>query len=55
MSDIDGLQIVLLLGWLVLAAGALASYRLSWKKSAVLALTWATIFTGATLVINLVT
>lgn len=53
MNDIDTLQIVMLLGWLLLAGSALASYRLSWKKSATLALAWAAIFTGVTLFINL--
>lgn len=54
MSSFDGLQIVMLLGWLVLAASAFASYRLNWRKSAVLVLVWAAIFTGATLFVNLV-
>ena len=41
-------SIVALTGWLILALGSLAAYRLSWKKSIVLALTWAAIFAGVT-------
>jgi len=54
VNQFDGIQIVMLLGWLVLAGGALAGYRLSWKKGLVLALIWASIFAAVFLVFSLV-
>lgn len=44
MNEIDTVQIVALVGWLILAAGALAGYRLSWKKGLVMAFAWGAIF-----------
>lgn len=44
MSEFENIQIIYLVGWLVLAGGALAAYRLSWKKGLVLALIWGSIF-----------
>ncbi|ABC63340.1 hypothetical protein [Erythrobacter litoralis] len=55
MNQFDTVQIIALLGWLVLAGGALASYRLSWKSGLRLALIWATIFLSVYLFISLVT
>ena len=54
MNEFDRIQIVMLLGWLVLAGSALAGYRLSWKKGLVLALIWASIFAAVFLVFSLV-
>ena len=40
------ISIVAMLGWLVLAGSALASFKLGWGKLAQLALGWAAIFGG---------
>lgn len=40
------ISIVALLGWLILAGSALASFRLGWNKIAQLALVWLAIFAG---------
>ncbi|MCP9223254.1 hypothetical protein MKP08_10880 [Erythrobacter sp. LQ02-29] len=50
----DVLQIVVLLGWLILAAGAFASFRLDWRSGLRLALVWAAIFTGLAIVISMI-
>ena len=47
-------QIVALVGWLILAGSALASYKLSWGKAAKMALTWTAIFVGVFLLFDLV-
>ena len=54
MNQFDTVQISALVGWLVLAAGALASFRLSWKSGLRLALIWATIFLTVYLFITLI-
>ena len=46
--------IIALLGWLILAGSALASYRLSWGKAAKLGLTWVAIFGGVFLLFYMV-
>ncbi len=54
MTDMTAIvSIIALLGWLVLAGSAFASYRLSWGKTAQLALTWLAIFGGAFLLVRL--
>jgi len=53
LSDVALVSIVSLLGWLVLAGAALASYRLSWGKAAQLALVWLAIFAGLFLLVRL--
>ncbi len=54
MNDTTAIiSIVALLGWLVVAGSAFASYRLSWGKTAQLALTWVAIFAAAFLVVGL--
>jgi hypothetical protein len=40
------ISIVALLGWLILAGSALASFRLGWSKILQLALVWLAIFAG---------
>lgn len=40
------ISIVALLGWLILAGSALASFRLGWSKIIQLALVWLAIFAG---------
>ncbi len=47
------LSIVLLIGWLVLAGSALASFRLGWGKMAQLGLVWLAIFGGLFLLADL--
>ena len=44
MNENSWVGIVALLGWLILAGSALASYRLSWSKALKLGLTWLAIF-----------
>ena len=39
-------SIVALIGWLILAGSALASFRLSWSKAIRMALAWVAIFGG---------
>ncbi|QFT77922.1 hypothetical protein [Erythrobacter sp. THAF29] len=46
MTNMATISIVALLGWLVLAGGAMASYKLGWKKNVQLALIWVAIFAG---------
>ncbi len=54
MNDTTAIvSIVAMLGWLVLAGSAFASYRLSWSKTAQLALTWVAIFGAAFLMARL--
>jgi hypothetical protein len=40
------ISIVALVGWLILAGSAMASYRLGWSKIVQLALVWLAIFAG---------
>ncbi len=44
MNDASTIQIISLVGWLVLAGSAFASYQLSWKKGLTIALSWVAIF-----------
>lgn len=46
-------SIVALLGWLILAGSAFASYRLSWGKTAQLVLVWLAIFAGLFLLVEI--
>ncbi len=54
MNDSGLIQIVALIGWLILAGSALASYKLSWSKALKLGLTWIAIFGGVFLLFSLV-
>ena len=54
MSEFEWIHIIWAFGVLILAGGALAAYQLSWRKSLVYALIWASIFTAVTLLINAV-
>jgi hypothetical protein len=54
MNDIGWVHIVALAGWLVLAAGAYASYRMSWSETIRLVLIWAGIFVAVGLLLSLV-
>ena len=46
MNEGSLISIVALLGWLILAGSALASFRLGWSKILQLALVWLAIFAG---------
>jgi len=39
-------SIIALIGWLILAGSALASYRLNWSTAFRMGLTWVAIFAG---------
>ena len=54
MNEGQLVSLVALVGWLILVAGALASYRLDWSKALKMALTWVAIFVGAFLLFDLV-
>jgi hypothetical protein len=54
VSEFGVVHLVALVGWLILAGSAFASYRLDWKESVRLALTWAGIFTAAALAFSMV-
>lgn len=54
MNEFGAIQLVALVGWLILAASAFASYRLGWKENVRLALTWAGIFIAVALLFSLV-
>ncbi|MGB7417815.1 MAG: hypothetical protein WA918_01415 [Erythrobacter sp.] len=53
MSEGAIISIVALLGWLVLAGGAIASMRLGWNRILRLVLIWAAIFGGLFLLADL--
>ena len=53
MSEGSIVSIVALLGWLILAGSALASFRMGWGKMAQLALVWLAIFAGLFVVADL--
>ena len=52
MNQFDIVQIIALVGWLILAVGAFASYGLSWKPSLRHMLIWAVIITGLMLLVS---
>lgn len=54
MREFQIVHIVYLVGWLILAGGALAAYRFSWQKGLKMALVWAAIFVGVFLFIQAV-
>lgn len=54
MSEDSVVGLVALIGWLILAGSAFASYRLSLRKGLKLALIWAAIFLGVYLLFSLV-
>ena len=53
MNEVAWISIVAMVGWLVLAGGALASFRLGWNKIIQLALLWFAIFAGLFVVADL--
>lgn len=54
MSEYSIVSIISLLGFLVLAVGALSAHRLSLKKGLVMALAWGAIFAIVVLFIDVV-
>jgi hypothetical protein len=54
VSEFGAVQLVALVGWLILAGSALASYRLGWRESARMGLIWAGIFVAVGLVFSMV-
>ncbi|WP_164549367.1 hypothetical protein [Tsuneonella rigui] len=55
MNEFTAVHIVALIGCLILAGSAFASYRLGWKENIRLALTWVGIFVAVSLVFSLAT
>ena len=53
MSDVSIVSLVALVGWLILAGSALASFQLGWSKIVRLALIWLAIFVGLFVVADL--
>ncbi len=47
------ISVVALLGWLFLAGGAVASFKLGWSKIAQLVLVWFAIFAGLFVIADL--
>ncbi len=47
------ISIVAMLGWLILAGSALASFRMGWSKMVQLGLVWLAIFAGLFVVADL--
>jgi len=52
MNQFEVIQIIALVGWLVLAVSAFASFRLNWKTSLRHALIWAVIITALMLLVT---
>lgn len=53
MNEASILSIVVMIGWLILAGSALASFKLGWSKMLKLALVWLAIFVGLFLIADL--
>lgn len=53
MNEGSIISIVALVGWLILAGSAIASFRLGWSKIIQLALVWFAIFAGLFVVADL--
>lgn len=54
MNEVSIVSIIAMLGWLILAGSALASFRLGWAKMAQLALVWLAIFVGLFVIADLI-
>jgi hypothetical protein len=54
VNEFGVVQLVALLGWLILAGSAFASYRLGWKESVRMGLVWAGIFVAIGLLFSMV-
>ena len=53
MNDYALISIVAMVGWLVLMMSSFASFKLGWSKTIQMALVWAAIFVGGTLLVGL--
>ena len=53
MNDMTAVSIIAMLGFLLVAGMSFASFRLSWGKTAQMALTWLAIFVGLFLVVRM--
>ena len=54
MTSFDTTQIIWLIGCLVLAGSALASYRLNWRTGLRYVLIWAVIISGLMLLVSII-
>ena len=54
MSEIQIVQIISLVGFLILAGSALVSFRLSWSKALRMALIWGAIFCAVALFFSII-
>lgn len=54
MNEYEVVRIIGLVGFLILALSAFASYRLDWKTSLRHALIWAVIITGLVLLVTMI-
>ena len=54
MNEYETVRIVALIGWLILAVGALASYRMKWGQAFKMGFSWVAIFVGVFLLFDLV-
>lgn len=53
MKEVQTVQLIAMIGWLILVGSALASYRFSWRKGLTMALAWIAIFGGVFLLFRL--
>ncbi|MXO74058.1 hypothetical protein GRI40_02335 [Altererythrobacter aerius] len=54
MNEHGVVQLIGLGAWLILAASAVASFRMGWRKGVQMALVWAGIFTAVALLFSMV-
>nr|WP_298896401.1 hypothetical protein [uncultured Altererythrobacter sp.] len=54
MNEFQIVQIISLVGFLILAGSALASFRLSWSKALRMALIWGSIFCAVALFFSII-
>lgn len=54
MSEIQIVQIISLVGFLILAGSALASFRLAWSKALRMVLIWGAIFCAVALFFSII-
>ncbi|MEE4288135.1 MAG: hypothetical protein V2J14_02100 [Erythrobacter sp.] len=53
MNDLGIVSLIAMIGWLLLIVAGFASFKLSWGKTAQLALVWLAIFFGLFLLVDL--
>jgi hypothetical protein len=53
MNDLGIVSLIAMIGWLLLIVAGFASFKLSWGKTAQLALVWLAIFVGLFLLVDL--